>query len=48
MDIERIASVLGKTQTHVKVLLFRARNKMAEELEPARTPMVLAAKGANL
>jgi RNA polymerase sigma-70 factor (ECF subfamily) len=48
MDIERIATVLGKTQTHVKVLLFRARHKLAEDLEPMRTPMVLTAKGANL
>lgn len=48
MDIENIARVLGKTQTHVKVLLFRARHKLAAELEPARRPMVLTAKGANL
>jgi DNA-directed RNA polymerase specialized sigma24 family protein len=48
MDIANIARVLGKTQTHVKVLLFRARHKMAAELEPARPPLVLTAKGANL
>jgi RNA polymerase sigma-70 factor, ECF subfamily len=48
MDIARIAGVLGKTQTHVKVLLFRARHKLAEELEPARPPLALTAKRANL
>jgi RNA polymerase sigma-70 factor, ECF subfamily len=48
MDIEHIARVLGKTKTHVKVLLFRARHRLAAELEPARPPMVLTAKGANL
>jgi RNA polymerase sigma-70 factor, ECF subfamily len=48
MDIAEIANVLGKTQTHVKVLLFRARQKLAGELEPIRPTMVLEAKGANL
>jgi RNA polymerase sigma-70 factor (ECF subfamily) len=48
MDIANIARVLGKTQTHVKVLLFRARHKLAAELEPPRPPLVLTAKGVNL
>jgi RNA polymerase sigma-70 factor (ECF subfamily) len=48
MDIAHIAGVLGKTQTHVKVLLFRARHRLAAELEPARPPLVLNAKGASL
>jgi RNA polymerase sigma-70 factor (ECF subfamily) len=48
MDLAQIGRVLGKTQTHVKVLLFRARHKMASELETAPLPMVLGAKGANL
>jgi RNA polymerase sigma-70 factor (ECF subfamily) len=48
MDIADIARVLGKTQTHVKVLLFRARHTLAAELDTARTPLVLSAKGANL
>jgi RNA polymerase sigma-70 factor (ECF subfamily) len=48
MDIAGIARVLGKTQTHVKVMLFRARHTLAVELEPARAPLVLSAKGANL
>lgn len=47
MNVAQIASVLGKTQTHVKVLLFRARNALADELETAVPPPVLAAKGAN-
>ena len=48
MDIADIARVLGKTQTHVKVLLFRARNTLAAELESTRPALVLTAKGANL
>jgi len=48
MDIAGIARVLRKTQTHVKVLLFRARNKLADQLEPARQPLVFGAKGANI
>jgi RNA polymerase sigma-70 factor, ECF subfamily len=48
MDVANIARVLRKTQTHVKVLLFRARHKLAEEFEPARPAMVLTAKGASL
>ena len=48
MDIAQIGRVLGKTQTHVKVLLFRARHKLAAELETVPTPLVLNPKGANL
>jgi RNA polymerase sigma-70 factor (ECF subfamily) len=47
MDIGEIASVMGKTQTHIKVLLFRARQTLAEELRPALPPRILAAKEAN-
>jgi RNA polymerase sigma-70 factor, ECF subfamily len=35
MSVAGIARVLGKTQTHVKVLLFRARNTLARELKAA-------------
>ena len=45
MDIAQIAGVLGKTQTHVKVLLFRARQTLADELEASVPPRILAAKG---
>ncbi len=48
MRVAHIARVLGKTQTHVKVLLFRARRKLAAELEPGPPQPFLAAKGANL
>lgn len=48
MDIPEIARVLGKTQTHVKVLLFRARHSLAQELEPAPAPGLLTAKRASL
>ena len=32
MSVAGIARVLGKTQTHIKVLLFRARSSLAREL----------------
>jgi RNA polymerase sigma-70 factor (ECF subfamily) len=48
MDLAQIGRVLGKTQTHVKVLLFRARHKLATEWETAPRPLVLRTKGANL
>lgn len=48
MDIGEIANVMGKTQTHIKVLLFRARRALAEELQPVLPPRILAAKGANV
>jgi RNA polymerase sigma-70 factor, ECF subfamily len=47
MDIAQIACVLGKTQTHVKVLLFRARHALAGELQTASPPPIFATKEAN-
>ena len=47
MDIEQIAGALGKTRTHIKVLLFRARHTLAGKLEAAAPSPALAAKGAN-
>jgi RNA polymerase sigma-70 factor (ECF subfamily) len=50
MEIDQIAQVLGKSQTHVKVLLFRARRKLAEPLRRAREetpPFVAAVAGGN-
>ena len=48
MSVAGIARVLGKTQTHVRVLLFRARDALGRELKTARaftTPAVpVAAK----
>jgi RNA polymerase sigma-70 factor (ECF subfamily) len=37
MDVAQIAQVLGKTRVHVKVLLFRARQTLGNELNPAQT-----------
>ncbi len=34
MDVAQIAQVLGKTQIHVKVLLFRARQTLGRRLNP--------------
>jgi RNA polymerase sigma-70 factor, ECF subfamily len=48
MNIAQIGRVLGKTQTHVKVLLFRARHKLAAQWETAPAPLVMGAKGVNL
>lgn len=36
MDVAGIAAVLGKTKTHVKVLLFRARRLLAASVSSAR------------
>ena len=36
MKVGDIAQVLGKTQTHVKVLLFRARQTLGRALKAAR------------
>lgn len=36
MNVKQIAQVLCRTQVHVRVLLFRARQTLARELEPAR------------
>ncbi|HZV34560.1 MAG TPA: sigma-70 family RNA polymerase sigma factor [Verrucomicrobiae bacterium] len=35
MEVAQIAQVLGKTRVHVKVLLFRARKNLADELNRA-------------
>lgn len=37
MDVPQIAQVLGKTRVHVKVLLFRARQTLGNQLNPAPT-----------
>jgi RNA polymerase sigma-70 factor (ECF subfamily) len=37
MDVAQIAQVLGKTKVHVKVMLFRARQILARELNPSLT-----------
>jgi RNA polymerase sigma-70 factor (ECF subfamily) len=36
MELREVARVLGKTETHVKVLLFRARQALGEELRRQR------------
>ena len=41
MAVAQIAQVLGRTQTHIKVLLFRGRNALGKELQaglPSRPP----------
>ena len=54
MNLAEIAKVLRKTQTHVKVLLFRARQALSEELKSAgrvtgdaTRPAPVAGKAAN-
>jgi RNA polymerase sigma-70 factor (ECF subfamily) len=50
MDVSQIALVLGKSQTHVKVMLFRARRKLAKPLQRAgreTPPLVAAIEGGN-
>jgi RNA polymerase sigma-70 factor (ECF subfamily) len=42
MSVKQIAQVLRKTQTHVKVLLFRARQRLVAELESAEKVGVAA------
>lgn len=37
LDVAQIAGVLGKTRIHVKVLLFRARQALGQQLNPAPT-----------
>jgi RNA polymerase sigma-70 factor (ECF subfamily) len=37
LSVAEIAQVLRKTRTHVKVLLFRARQTLARELQPANS-----------
>lgn len=48
MDIAQIATVLDKTQTHVKVLLFRARQTLAGKLESAAPPRILSPNTVSL
>jgi len=36
MDVSQVARVLGKTRTHVKVLLFRARRTLADKIDGLR------------
>jgi RNA polymerase sigma-70 factor (ECF subfamily) len=50
MDVAGIAQALGKSQTHVKVLLFRARQKLAGPLRRAgreTAAFVPATEGGN-
>jgi RNA polymerase sigma-70 factor (ECF subfamily) len=50
MNVAEIAQVLGKSQTHVKVLLFRARQKLAGPLRRAgreAPALVPAAEGGK-
>ena len=37
MNVAQIAQVLGKTRVHIKVMLFRARQILARELNPGLT-----------
>ncbi len=50
MSVAEIAQALGKTQTHVKVLLFRARQKLAGPLRRdgrETAALVAATQGGN-
>jgi RNA polymerase sigma-70 factor, ECF subfamily len=50
MNVAEIARVLGKSQTHIKVLLFRARQKLAGPLRGEgrqTTALVPATNGGN-
>ena len=46
MDVAGIALALHKTQTHVKVLLFRARQALGREFKAARRPGVASGSTA--
>ena len=46
MSVEGVARVLRKTQTHVKVLLFRARETLRRELKAAQVPGMPAGPAA--
>lgn len=46
MSVREIAAVLQKTETHVKVLLFRARKTLVRQLAAAPRPAHLAAPPA--
>jgi RNA polymerase sigma-70 factor, ECF subfamily len=47
MSVAGIAQVLRKTQTHVKVLLFRARRVLARELKAGRVSGVASERGSS-
>jgi len=47
MSVADIAPVLRKTQTHVKVLLFRARQALGRELRAARRPGLAGVDAAS-
>jgi RNA polymerase sigma-70 factor (ECF subfamily) len=44
MDVAQVAQVLRKTRTHIKVLLFRARQALGRELEKLKKGSELACK----
>jgi RNA polymerase sigma-70 factor (ECF subfamily) len=48
MELRDIARVLGKTETHVKVLLFRARNSLGDELRRQRTANLSGSDGRDV
>ncbi len=48
MSVEQIAQVTRKTKTHVKVLLFRARENLGEKMQrDAKKPLPSVARDAN-
>ncbi len=47
MSVEETAQVLRRTQTHVKVLLFRARRALARALKPVEIPLALPEPRTN-
>jgi RNA polymerase sigma-70 factor, ECF subfamily len=48
MSVAEIARVVSKTQTHVKVILFRARETLGRGLKPARSPAGLSRPAVGL
>jgi RNA polymerase sigma-70 factor (ECF subfamily) len=48
MSVKDIAAVMNKTQTHVKVLLFRARQALVRSLRHAGDRPALGRRGAAL
>ncbi len=46
MAVREVAKVMGKTQTHVKVLLFRARSRLAKRLPSAGSIPAASTSGA--
>jgi len=47
MDVATVARILHRTKTHVKVLLFRARLKLDQELAKRRDDARIAREGAG-